>query len=120
MSSQKQMVSRTNQYERFLLMLCQLFLYSIRNKIPIRQGEAHRPFFVAQKYVVDGTGILNSKHRYSLAQDIWITDAGGKKILWKHPDYKKLGLYWESMGGTWGGRFKRKDVYHFEYGENPA
>lgn len=28
-----------------------------------------------------------------------------------------LGVYWESIGGTWGGRFGRKDGNHYSYGE---
>jgi hypothetical protein len=28
-----------------------------------------------------------------------------------------LGEYWESIGGTWGGRFGRKDGNHYSFGE---
>jgi len=28
-----------------------------------------------------------------------------------------LGEFWESIGGTWGGRFKRPDGNHYSFGE---
>lgn len=31
--------------------------------------------------------------------------------------HEPLGLFWESLGGTWGGRFKGKDGNHYSYGE---
>jgi len=30
-------------------------------------------------------------------------------------DHEPLGLFWETLGGTWGGRFK--DGNHYSYGE---
>ena len=32
-------------------------------------------------------------------------------------DHKFLGEFWESIGGTWGGRFKNKDGNHYSLGE---
>lgn len=32
-------------------------------------------------------------------------------------DHQLLGEYWESLGGTWGGRFKRQDGNHYSWGE---
>ncbi len=31
--------------------------------------------------------------------------------------HKPLGLFWEFIGGTWGGRFKKADGNHYSYGE---
>jgi len=31
--------------------------------------------------------------------------------------HEPLGLFWESIGGTWGGRFKKPDGNHYSYGE---
>ena len=31
--------------------------------------------------------------------------------------HTKLGEYWESIGGTWGGRFKRPDGNHYSFSE---
>ncbi|EIH4172001.1 M15 family metallopeptidase, partial [Escherichia coli] len=32
--------------------------------------------------------------------------------------YRPLGEYWESIGGTWGGRFSRADGNHFSLEHN--
>ncbi len=34
---------------------------------------------------------------------------------WDCADYLGLGEYWESIGGTWGGRFSFRDCVHFEW-----
>jgi hypothetical protein len=89
--------------------------------IPIRLGEAHRPYFVAKKYSKEGKGILNSKHRWSLAIDIWIIDDTGKKIIWKDVRYAVLADYWQNtLKGKAGFYFSRCDAYHFEFPEKPA
>lgn len=31
--------------------------------------------------------------------------------------HQPLGVFWESIGGTWGGRFKNPDGNHYSYGE---
>ncbi len=32
-------------------------------------------------------------------------------------DHAPLGLFWESLGGTWGGRFRDPDGNHYSLGE---
>ena len=56
-----------------------------------------------------------SYHYKRLAIDFNLFKDG--KYLTKTEDYRLLGEYWESIGGTWGGRFKHKDGNHFSYGE---
>lgn len=34
---------------------------------------------------------------------------------WDCADYEALGVFWESIGGRWGGRFSFKDCVHFEW-----
>lgn len=31
--------------------------------------------------------------------------------------HEPLGVFWELIGGTWGGRFKNSDGNHYSYGE---
>lgn len=31
--------------------------------------------------------------------------------------HEPLGLFWESLGGSWGGRFQNPDGNHYSYGE---
>jgi len=119
-------MNRRSQLDEFNQMVELLLGYADLKKIRWRYGEAHRPGFVAEKYAKLGTGIKNSKHRYSLAIDIWITDQSGKKIVWNHKPYIPLGLFWKSIGGRWGGLksyggdFNRlNDPYHFEHALKP-
>lgn len=56
-----------------------------------------------------GYGHAKSCHKLRLALDInlWKDNV----YLTKTEDYEPIGLIWESMGGTWGGRFV--DGNHF-------
>lgn len=54
-------------------------------------------------------GIKNSIHRIGLAVDIALYRDG--VYLTKSTDYEPLGVWWESIGGAWGGRWS--DGNHF-------
>jgi len=58
---------------------------------------------------------MNSKHIDGLAIDLCILKNG--KVSWDVADYKPLGEFWVSIGGTWGGNWKVCDAVHFEYKE---
>ncbi len=64
---------------------------------------------------------LKSAHLNSLAADILLFRDGIPIWDIDDLDYKKLGLYWESLHGVWGGRFimesNGSDPTHFEWGE---
>ncbi len=55
-----------------------------------------------------------SKHQLGRAGDLAVKKHG--KLVWKDcKEYTKLGEYWESLGGRWGGRWTSPhDPYHFE------
>ena len=57
----------------------------------------------------------NSFHYKRLAIDLnlFLND----KYLTSTDDHKILGEFWESIGGTWGGRFKNPDGNHYSFGE---
>lgn len=55
----------------------------------------------------------NSLHYKRLAVDLNLFING--KYMEKTKDHLPLGLFWESIGGTWGGRFY--DGNHFEWKE---
>ena len=66
---------------------------------------------------------LNSKHTKWLAMDFALWDdvdedgsVDKDELRWKNdPRYASMGEYWESLGGTWGGRWASlNDIYHFE------
>ncbi len=68
------------------------------------------------KAVLDntGSGIKNSLHELKLALDLLLFKDG--VYLTATKDYEPLGLHWEALGGTWGGRFG--DGNHFSLEHN--
>lgn len=78
-------------------------------------GEAFRTAEQAQIYAKTGKGILDSLHCKRLAIDLNLIDSNGN-YLTDTADYRKFGLYWESLhpANRWGGIFKRADGNHFE------
>jgi hypothetical protein len=59
-------------------------------------------------------GSSTSKHASRLAIDLNLFK--GDVYLNKTSDHKKLGVWWESIGGVWGGRFG--DGNHYEAPED--
>ena len=59
--------------------------------------------------------MIGSWHEKGLAIDLNLFRDG--KYLTKTEDHQPLGIYWESLGGTWGGRFKNKDGNHYSWNE---
>ena len=57
--------------------------------------------------------IPDSFHYKGLAVDFNLFKDG--VYLTETEDHRALGLYWESLGGSWGGRFK--DGNHYSLGE---
>ncbi|MCC7462082.1 MAG: M15 family metallopeptidase [Gammaproteobacteria bacterium] len=62
-----------------------------------------------------GSGIRNSLHESRLAVDVnlfyggtWISDGAS-------PHWERAGKLWESMGGTWGGRFRDANHLSLEH-----
>lgn len=64
---------------------------------------------------------MHSKHLDGEAIDICpfaVYDlVGPNKLQWDagHPVWKKIGTIGESLGLRWGGRWKQRDMGHFEY-----
>lgn len=57
----------------------------------------------------------NSFHYKRLAADLNLFKDG--RYLQETIDHLPLGEFWESLGGTWGGRFKNPDGNHYSWGE---
>ena len=53
-----------------------------------------------------------SYHNLGLAIDVVEIKDG--KALWENPNWSKIGELGESMDFTWGGRWKKKDLPHFQ------
>lgn len=106
------MTERQNQ-SKFALMVAKLISKAYELGYEITLGEAWRPQWVAEEYAKTGKGSRNSFHIRRLAIDINLFKDG--KWLDATEDHRQLGEWWESIGGTWGGRFKRPDGNHYSF-----
>lgn len=59
--------------------------------------------------------IEDSFHYKRLAIDLNLFRNG--IYLTKTEDHMPLGVFWEAIGGSWGGRFSREDGNHYSLGE---
>ena len=95
---------------RFVRMIAELVDFADRRGYELTYGDAYRdPRVHGALGVKQGYGHRSSAHKNRLAVDFNLFLGG--KWLNKTEDYAALGEYWESIGGTWGGRFA--DGNHF-------
>lgn len=93
---------RKNQ-SKFVQMVAKLIEFAYGRGYELTFGDAY-----AKSGHKDG-----SFHYMRLAIDLNLFKDG--KYLTKTSDHQKLGEFWESIGGTWGGRFKHPDGNHYSY-----
>ena len=91
---------------RFVKMVARLIDYADSIGYELTFGDAYRDPRVEWTY-----GTANSKHKVRLAVDFNLYIDGIYKTT--TAAHEPLGRYWESIGGTWGGRFE--DGNHYEY-----
>lgn len=108
-------MSLNQEQWRFADMVADLIEHARFLGYRVSLGEAYRPPVTAAYYATIGKGVTNSFHTKRLAIDLQLFRDG--KYLTATEDYRPLGIYWESRGGSWGGRFKRQDGCHFSLGE---
>ena len=125
------MKTRKDQYKEFQYRLMRLLGFAIRNDIVFKGLEWWRSQQEANRLAAMRLGSRTSKHLKSLAVDIILVTESGRNVLYVKDlsgkgsawfTYLKLGEFWESIGGVWGGRFLKNglpDVYHFEHPEKP-
>lgn len=102
---------------KFPPMVAKLIMWLYDNGYECTFGETQRSQAQADANAAAGSGISNSLHCIRLAIDINLFKDG--KYLTDSADYEPLGAYWESIGGSWGGRFKpRPDGNHFSLAYN--
>lgn len=94
-----------NRQSKFAVMVAELILWCKDNGYEITLGDAYAK--CGHKN--------NSFHYRRLAIDLNLFKDG--RYLTRTEDHKELGEKWISMGGTWGGNFKRKDGNHYSLGE---
>lgn len=91
---------------KFTHMVALLILHAEQLGYELTFGDAYRDSRC--KY-----GNKRSLHKSRLAVDFNLFKDG--KYLENSSDHEPLGLYWESIGGTWGGRFKDGNHYSLEH-----
>ena len=87
-------------------MIARLILHAEQLGYGLTFGDAFRP--QNAKY-----GKKNSLHKKRLAVDFNLFKNG--EYLTKTDDYLILGEYWESIGGSWGGRFNDGNHFSLEH-----
>lgn len=100
---------------RFTRMIGLLIEYAYEQGYELTFGDAYRDPRV-HGHVGDKRSYssANSVHKERLAVDFNLFRDG--KYLTATEDHRKLGEYWESLGGSWGGRFNDGNHYSLEHG----
>lgn len=107
-------MSLVSKQRRFTVMIARLILWADQHGYVLTFGEAYRPPAQAARNAETGSGIKNSLHGQRLAVDFNLFIHGQYKT--DTASYRPLGEYWESLGGSWGGRFN--DGNHFSLAHN--
>lgn len=92
---------------RFVSMVAELIQFAYSHGYELTFGDAYRDERCTY-------GQPFSLHRKRLAVDLNLFHNG--KWLKNTKDHEPLGLFWESIGGTWGGRFNDGNHYSVEHG----
>lgn len=98
----------------FTRMVADLILFAYERGYELTFGDAYRdprafgPVGTRKYY-----SSANSLHKERLAIDLNLFKDG--VFLTATEDHRELGEFWESIGGTWGGRFNDGNHYSIEH-----
>ena len=98
---------------KFTRMVADLIVFAYDSGYELTFGEAWRTPEQAALNAKSGNGISNSLHGDRLALDLNLFKNG--VFLTTTEDHRPLGEFWESIGGTWGGRFNDGNHYSLEH-----
>ncbi|MDV2101495.1 M15 family metallopeptidase [Serratia marcescens] len=102
----------SEKQQLFTKLIAQLILWADEKGYRLTFGEAYRTPEQAALNAKKGSGIRNSLHTKRMAVDLNLFINGQYQT--NSAAYLPLGEYWESIGGSWGGRFRdRPDGNHF-------
>ncbi|QGH62591.1 M15 family metallopeptidase [Serratia proteamaculans] len=102
----------SEKQQLFTKLIAQLILWADEKGYRLTFGEAYRTPEQAALNAKKGSGISNSLHTKRLAVDLNLFINGQYQT--NSTAYLALGEFWESIGGSWGGRFRdRPDGNHF-------
>lgn len=104
----------SNAQQRFSVMVANLILQATNMGFQVTLGDAYRdPRLHGALGEKKGYGHAKSCHKLRLAIDLNLFRDG--KFLANTADHLPLGEWWESQGGTWGGRFNDGNHYSLEW-----
>lgn len=99
---------------KFARMVARLIDKAFELGYEVTLGDAYRdPRLHGGIGVKMGYGHPKSCHKLRLAIDLNLFKNG--KFLTTTEDHRQLGEWWESIGGTWGGRFNDANHYSLEH-----
>lgn len=99
---------------KFARMVAQLIEKAFELGYEVTLGDAFRdPRLHGAIGVKKGYGHPKSCHKLRLAIDLNLFKNG--QFLVTTEDHRQLGEWWESIGGTWGGRFNDANHYSLEH-----
>lgn len=99
---------------RFVRMIADLIAFAYDNGYELTFGDAYRdPRVHGQVGEKKSYSRASSLHKSRLAVDFNLFRDG--KYLAATEDYKPLGEFWESIGGSWGGRFDDGNHFSLEH-----
>lgn len=108
-------LSLREKQTRFAQMVAHLILMADMMGFGVSLGDAYRdPRVFGAVGKKKGYGRSQSNHKIRLAIDLNLFNSDGD-YLTETTDHEPLGEYWESIGGSWGGRFNDGNHYSLEH-----
>lgn len=100
---------------KFTRMVADLIIFAYEQGYELTLGDAFRdPRVHGAVGEKKSYSSANSLHKERLAIDLNLFKDG--RFLTQSEDHRPLGEYWESLGGSWGGRFNDGNHYSLEHG----
>jgi hypothetical protein len=107
-------MSLRQKQSKFARMVADLIIKAYDLGYEVTLGDAYRdPRLHGGIGLKKGYGHSKSCHKIRLAIDLNLFKDG--VFLDKSDDHKELGEWWESQGGTWGGRFNDGNHYSLSH-----
>jgi hypothetical protein len=109
-------VKLSRQQRDFNIKLAQLTIWASNHGYEFTFGDAYRDPRLHGKFGEKVSyGSASSFHKKRLAVDLnlFVDD----KYQSSTKAHEPVGIQWEKMGGTWGGRFGNSDGNHYSWGE---
>jgi hypothetical protein len=110
-------VKLSRKQRDFNIAIARLMLWGTYNGYEFTFGDAYRDPRVHGKFgekVAYGSRLSFHKKRLAMDLNLFVDD----KYQASTKAHEPIGIKWEEMGGTWGGRFSNSDGNHYSWGEN--